>query len=156
MTSEQLRKDIVDYMAGHNLCTLAIADGKFPSAHTVYYVSDGINLYFESDHDSKKIHILKSNPRVSLTIDEDYADWSKLKGIQLFGRAVILDESHRDRLNEAFIAKFPGLKDMGGIPIHHLFIKVVPERIYWMDFTRGMGHKSVYYADEEEKSRLSW
>jgi nitroimidazol reductase NimA-like FMN-containing flavoprotein (pyridoxamine 5'-phosphate oxidase superfamily) len=133
-----------------------MTDGDEPSAHTVYYINDGMNIYFESDHDSKKLHILRTNPKISLTIDEDYDDWRHIKGIQLYGRVQILPESHNTKLNEAFLSKYPHIDEFGGIPPHHLFVKIIPEKVYWMDFTKKFGHRTVYYADGEGSKKLNW
>ncbi|MBD3388328.1 MAG: hypothetical protein GF416_04560 [Candidatus Altiarchaeales archaeon] len=155
MEGEELRKSIQEYIEGHNVCTIAVTDGENPSAHTMYYVSHGIHIYLESDPNSQKIHVLNANPRISLTIDEDYQDWRQIKGIQLFGRANLTDERHAPRLQEAFSRKFPHINDLGGIPNHHIFIEVIPEKIYYMDFTEKFGQRNIYYVDEK-KSVINW
>ncbi len=152
---EKLKREIQDYIEGHNLCTIAIADGSTPSAHTLYYVSHGLHIYFESDPDSQKIHILKANPKISLTIDEDYSDWRKIKGIQLFGKANITDKKNAPVIHKAFAEKFPHIDEYGGIPEQHVFIEVIPEKINFLDFTKGFGRKQVYYTDEK-KPILNW
>lgn len=157
------RSDIGDairkYIEGHNVCTLAVADGSNPSAHTVYYISDGLRLYFESNPDSDKIRILKSNPKVSLTIDEDYSDWKKIKGVQLFGRARIVDPKDHPKLEAEFHRKFPQLNDLGGIPEHHVFVEINPDKVYYLDFTKELGHKSVYFPEVSKQgflSKINW
>ncbi|MFH0860270.1 MAG: pyridoxamine 5'-phosphate oxidase family protein [Candidatus Altiarchaeota archaeon] len=150
-----MEKTIREYVESHNVCTIALSDGNSPNAHTVYYVSQGLNLYFESDPGSQKIHILKSNPKISVTINEDYRDWRKIKGIQLFGKAYLSDEKHAPSLQKLFLKKFPNLNEMGGIPEHHIFVEVVPEKIYFLDFEKNFGNKSVYYPNEKV-SRVRW
>jgi len=152
---DKLRKNIEEYISSHNVCTIAISDGSNPSAHTVYYISHGLHIYFESNPQSQKLHILKSNPKISLTIDEDYENWHEIKGVQLFGRANITDEKHAPKLQKMFVEKFPHLNDYGGIPSHHLFVEVIPEKVYFMDFTKKFGHKDMAYVDEK-KSILDW
>jgi nitroimidazol reductase NimA-like FMN-containing flavoprotein (pyridoxamine 5'-phosphate oxidase superfamily) len=153
--AEDVGGEIRKYIESHNVCTLAVAEGSSPSAHTVYYVSDGLRVYFESNPNSDKIRILKSNPKVCLTIDEDYKDWSKIKGIQLFGRAKIAEARQAPRLEEKFREKFPHLGDMGGIPENHVFVEVTPNKIYFLDFSKKLGHKSVYYPQELGQGLLS-
>ena len=152
---DELRSQIEEYLKSHNVCTLAVADGNRPSAHTMYYVCHGLHVYLESDPQSQKVHILKANPRISLTVDEDYADWREIRGVQMFGKANFTDESQAPKLQEAFARKFPHINDIGGIPIHHIFIEVIPEVIYFMDFTKKFGYKSVYYP-EGKSSVLAW
>jgi len=152
---DDLREEIEEYIRGHDVCTIAIADGKKPSAHTMYYVNEGLHIYMESNPQSQKIHILRANPNISLTIDEDYQDWRNIKGIQLSGKAKITDEEHAPRLQRMFTDKFPHLNEMGGIPDHHVFIQVKPEKIYYMDFTKRFGKKHVYHVDETSL-RINW
>jgi len=157
MTSDELGDQIRSYIESHNICHLAVTDGERPSSHTVYYVSSGFRLYFESDPDSQKIHIIQANPNVSLTVDEDYADWREIMGVQMFGRARIVDETKAKPVREKFMRKFPAIDEYGGLPPHHVFVEVIPEKIYFLDFTRGFGHRSLYYPDEKAgKTRIKW
>jgi nitroimidazol reductase NimA-like FMN-containing flavoprotein (pyridoxamine 5'-phosphate oxidase superfamily) len=153
--TEDLESVIRDYIEKHNVARIAVADGGDPSAHSVYYVSHGFHIYFESNPQSQKIHILKANPKISLTIDEDYADWRLIKGVQLFGRAVLTDEKHVPKLQAAFLKKFPHINDIGGIPKTHVFVEVIPEKIVFLDFTKKFGQKSVYYP-QDTSSRMDW
>jgi uncharacterized protein YhbP (UPF0306 family) len=159
---EDIRKQILDYMGSHSVCTIAVADGNRPSAHTVYYANRGLRLYFESDPQSQKIHVLMANPQISLTIDEDYPDVREIKGIQLFGRASIVKESQASKLRDFFSSKFPSIRELGGVPSHHLFVEVLPEKIYFIDFSKGLGHRVLYHVEDasekptDGKSNLMW
>jgi nitroimidazol reductase NimA-like FMN-containing flavoprotein (pyridoxamine 5'-phosphate oxidase superfamily) len=152
---DELRAQIEEYIKSHNVCTIAVADGAQPSTHTMYYVCHGLHIYLESDPQSQKVHVLKANPRIALTIDEDYEDWREIKGIQLMGKVNFADERHAPKLQAKFMEKFPHINDLGGIPQHHVFIEVIPEKIYYMDFTKKFGHKSVYYI-EDMSSKINW
>lgn len=156
MTTEELKQRIEEYIESHNVCTIAVADGGTPSAHAVYYISRELHIYFESDPASYKIHVLRSNPQISLTINEDYSDWREIRGVQFFGRASILDERDAPKLQEAFLEKFPHINDLGGIPPYHIFVEVVPDKIYFMDFTENFGQKSVYYHEKKSSSKINW
>lgn len=151
----EVQERIEEYIKGHNVCTMALSDGFEPSAHTMYYICHGLHIYLESDPQSQKIHTLQSNPKVCLTIDEDYQDWREIRGIQLYGKAKIVDEMHAPKLSEAFSEKFPHINDFGGIPSHHIYVEIIPEKIYFMDFTKHFGHKSLLFVDEK-KSILNW
>jgi len=152
-------KEIREYIESHNVCTIAVADGNNPSAHTVYYVSDGLRVYFESSPSSDKIRILKSNPKICLTVDEDYHDWHKIKGVQLFGRAKIVEGRNALSLEGLFRKKFPQLSELGGIPENHVFVEVTPDKIYFLDFEKQLGHKTAYFpknAGAGLLSRINW
>ena len=141
--TDDLEKPIQDYIEGHNICTIAVSEGNNPSAHTVYYVSKDLRIYFESNPNSDKIRVLKSNPQISLTIDEDYRDWK------------ILEAHNFSNITDEFHKKFPNLNDMGGIPENHVFVEVTPKKIYYMDFSKELGHKSAYLPKDKGTGFLS-
>jgi nitroimidazol reductase NimA-like FMN-containing flavoprotein (pyridoxamine 5'-phosphate oxidase superfamily) len=157
---EGLVGDIRSYIKGHNVCTLAVADGNSPSAHTVYYISDeNFRIYFESNPDSDKVRVLKNNPKVSIAIDEDYRNWKEIRGVQLFGRARIVDSREDSQLKEVYRKKFPQINELGGIPKHHVFVEITPEKIYYLDFTKEFGHKSVFFPETSKQgflSKINW
>ncbi|MFH1055776.1 MAG: pyridoxamine 5'-phosphate oxidase family protein [Candidatus Altiarchaeota archaeon] len=155
MAGEDTEGEIRRYLESHKVCRLAISDGNMPSAHTVYYVSKGLHIYFSSEPGSQKISILQSNPRLSLTVDEEYDDWRNIKGVQIFGSAEVKDESVSVKLRQAFLKKFPHIKELGGIPMHHIFVEVIPEKAYYLDFTKKFGHKTVHYIDEKAQ-KVTW
>ena len=157
--TDSLEAQIREYLDSHKVCTIAVADGNTPSAHTVYYVNNDMRLYFHSDMKSQKISVLRSNPKISLVVDEDYENWGDIKGLQLFGRARILDSRDTGWVRGAFEKKFPHLKELGGLPATYVFVEVMPEKVYYMDFSKRPGYKSVYYPEGEKgglMSKMSW
>ena len=152
---EKLEADIKAFLDSHHCARIAITDGKNPYASTMYYVTNGLRMYFETNPDAQKLHIISANPNISITVDEDYLDWKKIKGIQIFGKAKAVPEARSSRINQHFMDKFPHLNEMGGIPSHHIFIEVIPEKIYYMDYSEKFGSKKLFYVDERE-SKLNW
>ena len=71
------------------------AMGKNPAA--VFYASEGFDLYFLSSPSTRHCADLSGNPRVAATIQEDYADWSQIRGVQLEGVARPLAGEHERR-----------------------------------------------------------
>ena len=155
MDDENLIEAVREYMKDHNICTIAMADQGTPIAVTMYYVSHDLHLFVSTTPDSHKVSILKANPKISVTIDEDYDDWSEIKGIQLFGRASIASENIHSKLNDSFSKKFPILAEYGGIPRKHIYIEIIPEKISYLDFTKEFGNKQILYV-EQNKRILSW
>jgi uncharacterized protein YhbP (UPF0306 family) len=161
MAEDEIRREIGEYLERHNVGTIAVADGDNPGAHTVYYVSRGLRVCFETDQGSQKIAVLQANPKVSLAVDEDYKDWRDIKGVQLFGKARVLSVGKSDAWKEAYLRKFPQVRDYGGIPSHHVFVEIIPEKVYFLDFTKKFGHKTVHYPDDDGgssdgKGALGW
>ena len=71
--------------------TLATCAGDAPWAATVFFASDDLRLYFFSAPESRHCQNLVANSRVAVTIQEDYKDWRKIKGVQLEGRVELVD-----------------------------------------------------------------
>jgi uncharacterized protein YhbP (UPF0306 family) len=159
MGDEDTERQILEYIKSHRKCTIAIADGSRPIAYTMFYVNSGMHIFFESDPTSQKVAIMRANPKISLTIDDDTPDWSTIKGLQLFGTTSLVAAAKSDVLRKAYLAKFPSVKALGGIPETHAFIMVRPELIYFLDFSKGFGHRTVYHLDQDygkSKPKLSW
>ena len=58
----------------------------------IYTYLDG-NIYILSEGGEKFVHIIL-NPRTSLAVYEDYQGMDKLVGMQITGRASLMEESH--------------------------------------------------------------
>ena len=89
--SDLLKQQVLSYLETHNTMTLGTCSGDVPWAATVFYASDDLRLYFFSVPDSRHCQNLAANPRVAVTVQEDYHDWQKIKGIQLEGTAILVD-----------------------------------------------------------------
>ena len=138
--SEEVKSKVVDYMNKHNICSLATVRGDgFPQVNTVEYVNDDLILYFATDPNSQKINNIKQNSKVSLTIDEDYPDWSKIQGISLGGNARILSEENDiEKAAGFYLKKFPFVADFPETELS--WIEVTPCVISWLDYTVEFGH----------------
>jgi general stress protein 26 len=138
--SEEIKNKVMDYMSKHNICSLATVRGDgFPQVNTVEYVNDNLTLYFAADPNSQKVKNIRENSKVSLTIDEDYADWSKIQGISLGGNAkIISDEKMIEKVGGLYIGKFPFVADFPETEL--LWIEVTPTVISWLDYTVEFGH----------------
>ena len=78
-------------MKNHNILTLAtLREDGYPQANTVTYANDGLTIYLSTAQDSRKIKNIKNSNKVSLTIDKDYEDWHKIKGLSMAATAEIL------------------------------------------------------------------
>jgi uncharacterized protein YhbP (UPF0306 family) len=126
------------YMAGHVTMSLATAgqDGE-PRAATVFYASDGFDLYFISDPETVHGQHLLANPKAFVTISQDYADWQSIQGIQLSGHAELVSEPAE--ADAAYRAKFPFIS---AFPAEALtYWKLTAEWVRFTDNTIGFAHK---------------
>lgn len=156
--SEELKQQILNYMESHNTMTLATCQGDSPWAATVFYASDDFRLYFFSAPDSRHCQNLAINHRVAVTIQEDYRDWRKIKGIQLEGKVVLVDSLiEKGKAMVVYALKYPEamkiFTDPGSGAFYQAFLKVkfycvVPERIFYIDNEQGFGKRQELIIGE--------
>ena len=156
--AENLKRQILDYMESHNTMTLATAQGDAPWAATVFYASDGLKLYFFSAPDSRHCQNLAVNPRLAVTIQEDYHDWRRIKGVQLEGRVAAVESIiEKGKAMTVYARKYPDVvkifSDPGSGALYKAFLKVnfyrvVPERLYYIDNEQGFGKRQELAAEE--------
>src|SRR5690348_4059787 len=153
----ELKRQVLGYMESHNTMTLATAQGESPWAATVFYASDGLKLYFFSAPDSRHCQNLAANPRVAVTIQEDYHDWRKIKGIQLEGRVALVDGVlEKTKAMAIYAAKYPEIIKLFTNPASGLFYKaflkvkfycVMPDKVFFIDNTQGFGKRQELTID---------
>jgi uncharacterized protein len=149
--AEDLKRSILDYLESHNTMTLATCEANTPWAATVFYASDDLGLYFFSQPESRHCQNLRADPRVAVTIQEDYRDWRKIKGIQLEGRVVLLDSVvEKAKATAVYARKYPEViktfMNPGSGVFYQAFLKVkfyrvVPERVFYIDNEKGFGKR---------------
>jgi len=121
----------------------------------MYYVNKGLVLYVECDPTSEKVSTIMHNNSVAVNVDENYEDWKKIKGVQLFGVIEEVKESKWDSINSMFLEKFPQLEEYGGTPRHHKFYEISPSKVYFLDFEGYFGKRELLRI-EPKKSILRW
>ncbi len=88
--------------------TIATAKDAVPWAASVFYASDGFTFYFLSDPDSRHSKNIAENAVVGVTVNEDYHDWRKIKGVQVEGRAELVStEDEMARAVATYVEKYP-------------------------------------------------
>lgn len=136
------RENALNYIQNHNIATLATSEKTIPHASTIEYASDGFTLYFSTNPETQKAENLRKNKQVSLTIDEDYKDWTKIKGIQMNGIAEeIQDQKEIKKALEFYVAKFPFVADFPPSP--NKMYKIVPKQLYYLDYEKGFTHREL-------------
>ncbi len=149
--ADALKQQVLDYLKGHNTMTLATCVGEAPWAATVFYASDDLRLYFFSSPESRHGQNLAANGRVAVTIQEDYHDWRKIKGIQLEGRVELVDGVvAKAKAMAIYALKYPEVIKLFTDPnsgvFHKAFLKVkfycvVPEKLFFIDNESGFGKR---------------
>ena len=151
---DHLRRDLLDYLATHNVMTIASCDQNVPWAAAVFYANDEFDLYFFSNPKSRHGENMTANRLVSAAIHEDYSDWRAIRGIQLEGRAERLRSLKlQARFWEVYLEKFPFVKQffqagsvrgmlktkLSGVRLY----RIVPQTLYYIDNSRGLGHRDM-------------
>jgi len=146
--SSSLRSEALAYVQSHNVMTLATVGELALWAAAVFYVNDGFILYFLSAPTTRHSQNIAVHPGVAATIQEEYKDWPAIKGIQLEGKATEISGAERARAIARYGLKYPviGRLDQASADIVKAMSKVawyrvVPERLYFIDNSRGLGYR---------------
>jgi uncharacterized protein YhbP (UPF0306 family) len=149
--ADSLKQQILDYLQSHNTMTLATCAADRPWAATVFYASDDFELYFFSSPEARHSVNLSANPRVAITVQEDYKDWRAIKGIQLEGRVSAVEGMlEKAKALAVYARKYSDVirlfTDPGSGVYHQAFLKVrfyrvVPEKVFFIDNAQGFGKR---------------
>jgi len=149
--ADSLKQQVLEYLKGHNTMTLATCAGDTPWAATVFFASDDLRLYFFSAPESRHCQNFAANPRVAVTVQEDYQDWRKIKGIQLEGRVELVDGVvAKAKAMAVYAIKYPEVIKLFTDPASGIFNKaflkvkfycVVPEKLFFIDNSAGFGKR---------------
>jgi uncharacterized protein len=144
-----LRDRILGYLERHTTLNLATEgpDGLWAAA--VWYVHDGLDLYFTSVAATRHARNMLATGRIAGTINDDSSDWMTMQGIQLDGTVTAVDSvDERRRIAAAYLAKFPGAAGLwhgeepdaiARDPGIHGFYRIAPEHVFFMDNTVAPG-----------------
>jgi uncharacterized protein YhbP (UPF0306 family) len=149
MKMDEIKQKIEDYLVSHNLLSFATADAEGnPFVRSVEYVNDGHNIYFLTDGKSTKVKHIHENSNIAFTVDEDISDWSKIQGIQMRGKAVIVSEKEEEkRVMEMLLSKFPQFNKMPSEGVEICVVKIIPTTGIFIDNPSGFGNRyEVHYC----------
>jgi nitroimidazol reductase NimA-like FMN-containing flavoprotein (pyridoxamine 5'-phosphate oxidase superfamily) len=143
--SKEFALDIINKAKDLTLATVR-PDG-YPQATTVSYANDGLTIYVGVGKESQKIHNIRQNNKVSLTINTDYHNWSQIKGLSIGGIAEILSDSDEiRRATGCMIKRFPQVIEWldSGQASEAVFLKITPQIISILDYEKGFGHTDLF------------
>jgi hypothetical protein len=131
--------------------TLATVRGDgSPHASTVHFAGEGLALYAAISIDGSKAHDLHGEARVALTVNAPYDSWSDIQGMSIEGRAAFITEPQELSFASALLLqKHPDYARIIAQPEilpwpGMLFIRITPERLVLLDYTRGFGHTESF------------
>jgi nitroimidazol reductase NimA-like FMN-containing flavoprotein (pyridoxamine 5'-phosphate oxidase superfamily) len=124
MDSESLLKKIIEFISSHNTCALAVASGDFVRCTPIEYNYVDGSFYLFSEG-GLKFKALKDNKNVCLAVYEEYKGFGKLKGLQVTGKAEIIEPWSEEYLKLLVFKKIPEAT-MRKLPEPMNLIKIVP------------------------------
>jgi uncharacterized protein len=148
--AETLHQTVLAYLQSHQVMTLATVgerDGVWATA--VFYANDQFDLYFLSAGHTRHAQNFRHQPHVAAAIQEDYADWPEIKGIQLEGDVVLLSGDERLAAIALYEARYPFLSQAHTQLRAALdkvnWYRLRPTRLYFIDNSRGLGHRDELF-----------
>ena len=142
--NNDLKKRITEYIDKCRFCTIATVskDGQ-PNASAVSFNNAGMDIYFNTSRDSKKIQNILSNPRVSVAMQKPRLPKTdqEITGIQYYGTAKILSDDEIAKAPKAVVSRnklFNSSK-----PGSSVIVKVTPLEIYLIDYSKGFRHREL-------------
>lgn len=145
------RSEVLEYLAGHRVMTLATVGEEGPWAAAVYYVNDGLELEFLSAPHTRHARNVERYPGVSITIQDQDDDWLEIRGIQLEGRVDRLWGAAREAAIRRYAGKFtylpfdhPALS--GPLQVVDWY-RIRPVRIFWIDNRLAFGRRVEIMPD---------
>jgi len=110
---------------------------------------------------ARKSANLRRSPKVSLTINKDWAGWKKVRGLSMGATAKILERPADTRRAHALLAR--KFKDMKGLSAEDMaatvFVRVQPKVVSLLDYRRGFGWTKAGTGVADRRclaERFSW
>ncbi len=124
MPAQALWEAAEQYITANNTCAMATAAGSFVRCTPIEYAwHDGAFWMFTEG--GKKFVGLEANSNVCLAIYDSYSGFGKLKGMQISGKAWVVEPFSEEYVNAAEWKKIP-LQALKDLPFTMNLIKVVP------------------------------
>lgn len=146
-----------ELLGAHGTVTLATQGPQGPWAATVFFASDdALNLYFVTDPRTRHGRDMMDGGPVAAAINRDIHTWDEVLGLQLSGRASVLEGEARERALRLYLGKFADVARLFDQPgdDHEQVIAnrlrrtafwcLRPDRIRVVDNRRGFGWKAEF------------
>lgn len=142
---------ILELLRGCKDLTLATvrADGT-PQANIVNFANDSLIVYFATDRSSEKVRNIQARPHVSIALRADYDDWTEVRGLSAAAIAEILpdDSVEAQRAKSCLARRTLSATPSPMDPATTVYVKLTPERIVLLDYSKGYGHRKHFRIPE--------
>jgi len=152
MADREEIKAALELLATHSVLTLATLHEGRPHAASLIYANDGFDLFWVSDPKTRHSSALAVDAGATVTVAGQFEDFTQIRGLQMVGRAVRVDDVERSEqalalLGEryAFFRKFrkgPRLlrSQLAAATVYHF----ETDAVTLIDNTRGFGYKRTF------------
>lgn len=147
----------------HHVMSLATAGPSGPHAATLFYARDGsarggLGLVWVSEPGTRHSRELAASPAVAATVAADTADFTAVRGVQMHGRAIRVDDPvEAARLRGLLAARYPFLQRLEALPdrlraaVERVAVyRLDPDEAVLIDNARGFGHKETLVLRRSE------
>ena len=144
--NEQDYKSARQYLQEHNVLCLATSTDDKPWVAPVFYSVLADKLVFLSSPQSLHCRNIASNPQISASVQEDYSDWTEIKGIQLYGCVNGVDNANKEAVIHAYSRKFPVAGSNAPPEIEKALDKInwfeiSVQKLLFIDNSKGLGYR---------------
>ena len=126
-----LKKAVEEYILANNTCALATGAGEFVRCTPIEYTYHDHTFWMFSEG-GEKFTSLEKNKNVCLAIFDKYQGFGKLKGMQVSGKAEVVEPFSEEYNAAAEFKKIP-IAVLEKMPHPMNLIKVTPERIQFLN-----------------------
>jgi uncharacterized protein len=150
----ELQALALDYLSQHHTVSVATLGTAGLWATTVFYANVRFTLYFLSEPKTLHVQNILATPGIAGTINEDYQDWQKIKGIQLAGVCEeVTEAAEAAGALDAYVGKYPFVANflgpqrslegmqVAGRPLDVRMYAVRPTRLLYLDNQRGFSNR---------------
>ncbi|MBW2221301.1 MAG: pyridoxamine 5'-phosphate oxidase family protein [Deltaproteobacteria bacterium] len=153
LTRDELKKKIVEFLAGNKICTLATCLNNIPRSTPLRYRSKDLTIYILTEG-GMKVKNIRENPAVSVSLYGDYSGFQSVKGLQIWGKAEIIDPEEGDKYRKARklinVEEREDLKKLGikDVRPDMKIIKIETERARFLSFPEGILNQILTVSDK--------
>jgi hypothetical protein len=141
---DNLGNVISDYISKCKSCTIAtVGLDAEPDASTVFFASYGLDIYFNTSRDSKKIKNIEANQRVAIVMQKNPEPKTdqEISGIQYNGIAKVLSESEYTSVPRGVISRHKAFNSVK--PGNSIIVKVTATKVYFIDYAKRFRHREL-------------
>jgi menaquinone-dependent protoporphyrinogen IX oxidase/uncharacterized protein YhbP (UPF0306 family) len=127
---EKLKEEVESFLKEHTTCTLATSSpGRIRATPLEYHYSQG-HLYILSEGGMKFANLLSSS-RVSVTVYDEYKDMKSLRGMQISGQALVVEDAAE--YQQAVEMRGLEMEFIRSLPVDLKLIRVDMEKVEFLN-----------------------